>query len=639
MTTNFDFEAEKLFTEEYDRIARRTDYMFATLLVLQWVAATLFTCFFSPLTWSGGQSAMHIHLFVVGLGGGIVTSLPVALAFLQPGRQSTRYVMATSQMAWSTILIHVTGGRIETHFHVFGSLAFLAFYRDVKVFVPATLVVVFDHFARGLYWPESIYGVTNPEWWRTIEHAGWVLFIDAFLIRNCQIAYNDLRRLCSRQTQLSGSEAELRRHADELEERVACRTTQLETSLVELREAQHELEVQHHQTFEFLDKIPLGVIVFGKDGERAFENCIATDALAGHDPLRHEVYRRGGNEIVPRGEFPVTIALQQGIPARRDDLEVEMEHGRRVLDVQAKPIFDRTGHVTYAVVVFDDITDRLNNDADRLQSQKLESVGQLAAGIAHEINTPMQYIGDNTQFVKTAVDKIVEMIDFYDELIADDEALRAQVEERARKSKLDFVRKRIPGALDSTIEGIDRVSQLVRAMKEFSHPGSDKKSPTNLNRAIETTLTVARNEWKYVAEVDLDLDAYLPEVPALPGELNQVLLNIIVNAAHAISDHRATSGDNSLGKITITTSTHDDHIAVVIADDGCGMPASVQDKIFNPFFTTKEVGRGTGQGLALAHSIVTDKHGGTIDVTSEVGAGTTFTIHLPRHHAPIEGAS
>ena len=197
-----DARVERLFGERYGAVLRRTDRMFARLLIVEWLGAIGLALWLSPYAWAGKERSVHVHVLAAVLLGGIITSFPVALAWLKPGRRGTRYVIACGQMLWSALLIHLTGGRIETHFHVFGSLAILAFYRDWKVLVPATLVVVVDHFVRGLYWPESVYGISNPEWWRFLEHAGWVVFIDAFLILNCLQGYRELHDLCRQQVAL-----------------------------------------------------------------------------------------------------------------------------------------------------------------------------------------------------------------------------------------------------------------------------------------------------------------------------------------------------------------------------------------------------------------------------------------------------
>jgi signal transduction histidine kinase len=197
-----------------------------------------------------------------------------------------------------------------------------------------------------------------------------------------------------------------------------------------------------------------------------------------------------------------------------------------------------------------------------------------------------------------------------------------------KKADIEFMLKEIPSAIDQSQEGLQRVAKIVRAIKEFSHPGSAEKKGIDLNKAIETTITVAKNEWKYVADLEAQLDPELGLVPCLSSELNQVVLNLIVNAAHTIADRLgANSGEK--GKITIATRRNNPWAEIDIGDSGLGIPPEIRSRIFEPFFTTKEVGKGTGQGLALAHSVVVNLHQGQIWFDSEMGVGTTFHIRIP----------
>jgi signal transduction histidine kinase len=279
-----------------------------------------------------------------------------------------------------------------------------------------------------------------------------------------------------------------------------------------------------------------------------------------------------------------------------------------------------------------------HRSAQIAQNQKLESIGQLAAGVAHEINTPAQYVGDNLEFLQQSLDEIQPLLERCTAIEKDPAGSHASTEgiaeplvELSRIAEavdLEFLVGELPRAVVQSREGIGRISEIVRAMKEFSHPGSDEKKPVDLNHAIESTVTVARNEWKYVAEVETELDPALPWVPVLAGEFNQVILNIVVNAAHAIAGVEKASGA-SLGRIGIRTGIEGSHAVIAISDDGPGIPAEIVDRIFDPFFTTKEVGKGTGQGLAIARSTIVDKQGGSISVDTEVGRGTTFEIRIP----------
>jgi signal transduction histidine kinase len=281
-----------------------------------------------------------------------------------------------------------------------------------------------------------------------------------------------------------------------------------------------------------------------------------------------------------------------------------------------------------------EIEERRRMEYELARAQKLESIGHLAAGIAHEINTPAQYVGDNTRFLREAfadVDKLLGklnlLIDSAKRGEVNDE-LVAETEDAVRQTDLDYLREEIPAAIRQSLEGIERVGDIVRAMKEFSHPGGDQKQATDLNHAIESTLTVSRNEWKYVADLETDFDPSLPPVPCLVGDFNQAILNLVVNAAQAISE---AVGDGTRGKGTIVVRTRrdGDWAEIQVEDTGTGIPDTIREKVFDHFFTTKDVGKGTGQGLAIAHDVIVQKHGGTMRFQTEMGKGTTFFVRLP----------
>ncbi|MET0793608.1 MAG: ATP-binding protein [Polyangiaceae bacterium] len=277
--------------------------------------------------------------------------------------------------------------------------------------------------------------------------------------------------------------------------------------------------------------------------------------------------------------------------------------------------------------------------AKLLQAQKLEAIGQLAAGIAHEINTPAQYVSDNTSFVRGAISAVFNVLDAALAVVETARTgqvpaeLTAAVDTAGRKAKLAYLRKQLPLALDQSLDGLGRIGGIVQAMKAFSHPSGSEKRPENLKEAIETTVAVARNEWKYVADVELEFAPDMPLVPVLRNEFNQVVLNLVVNAAHAISDITA-GGSTGKGRIKISASHAADFAEVRISDTGAGIPERHRKRVFEPFFTTKAVGKGTGQGLAIAYSVIVDKHGGTISFETEEGRGTTFIIALPLAGAP-----
>jgi signal transduction histidine kinase len=278
--------------------------------------------------------------------------------------------------------------------------------------------------------------------------------------------------------------------------------------------------------------------------------------------------------------------------------------------------------------------DRRMMEIQLRHAQKLESVGQLAAGIAHEINTPTQYIGDNIRFLQQSFARILPLLRQQERLLA---AVRentatpeliADLELGLRQCDLSFLVTEIPRAIEQSLEGVNSVTRIVRSMRDFSHPGSGEKVPVDLNQTVESTLVVAANEWKYVANMVKDFQSDLPLVPCLPGELNQVILNLVVNAAHAIAD--VSDADvRQKGTITISTRRNGDWVEIHVRDTGIGIPEAIRDRVFDPFFTTRSVGGGTGQGLAIARNVIVGRHNGTLTFQSQVGIGTVFTIRLP----------
>lgn len=361
-----------------------------------------------------------------------------------------------------------------------------------------------------------------------------------------------------------------------------------------------------------------------------------------------EVFGLGADEAVGRIFTELDIPWDKG--AVNDAISEARAGSRRVLRdlfTVAKKDEDETSEpllVSFTVnptqergrrgfaIIGADVTERQMLQVQLHASRKLESVGTLAAGIAHEINTPMQFVGDNVRFVAESIGTVTELMSLVPQVLADpgrdslDGKLLAKVEKSLDGVDVDFISEEIPQALAETLEGIERVTSIVRAMKDFSHPGGDGVQLSDLNHAIETTLQVARNEYKYHADVVTDLGE-LPRVECWLDDLNQVFLNLIVNGAHAIHDRLGDSGER--GTLTVRSRMDGDIVELRFGDTGCGVPEDARGKIYDQFFTTKEIGRGTGLGLAIARSVVVDKHGGTLDFETEMGVGTTFVIRLP----------
>ena len=437
----------------------------------------------------------------------------------------------------------------------------------------------------------------------------------------------------------------LRRNAIELEQRVQHRTSnlkevnqKLENSVQDQQRTEQELRQAFSEIQNLVSSISLILIQIDNEGQilqwnKAAEqtfNIPASTVINGYiSDLPNELW--DWPEIM-RG---ISIWDEEGIPCTLNEVFFRQPSGKEgILRFRFNPLFSDTGTPAGLLMLGEDITERKHLETQLGQAQKMESIGQLAAGIAHEINTPTQFVSDNLRFLTESFADIQKVLEVYEQVFIAlpretvDPQLLKSLDATVAEADLEYVSEEVPKALKQSLEGSERVGRIVRAMKEFSHPGTVEKKPIDLNHAIESTITVARNEWKYVAEVVTDLDPTLPPVPCLPGEFNQVILNLLINAAHAI-EAAIEPESGRTGRITVSTRLVREEVEVRITDTGTGIPETAQKKIFDPFFTTKEVGKGTGQGLAIAHDVIVNKHGGRLTFETMVGTGTTFIIQLP----------
>jgi signal transduction histidine kinase len=417
----------------------------------------------------------------------------------------------------------------------------------------------------------------------------------------------------------------------------------LELRDAERKQAEKALQLVHTETELFLMCIPSILIGLDSQGRITRWNTAAatTFSIESTDAVGRNLECCGIQWLQPEvhSELPHWLAptgfLSREFQFRRSEADT------RFLDIRIQPIQGPEGGPEGAsglILTGNDVTHFRFLEDQLRQAQKLEAVGQLAAGIAHEINTPLQYVGDNVRFFKDSWSNVANLLHL----------VRGVMDESLDKSKAgsiptpaagdlhaawqnfdtDYLLGETSGAIDQVLDGLERISNIVRAMKEFSHPGSKEKDLVDINHAIRITSTVARNEWKYVAEMITQLDPNLTPVLCHTGELNQVLLNLIVNASQAIADNPAR-GSTEKGTITISTTQLPDAVRIAIHDTGAGIPESIRSRIFEPFFTTKPPGKGTGQGLALAHSVIAQQHRGQIWFDSKIGVGTTFFVQLP----------
>lgn len=500
---NMQRRCDSYFQKNHLEICKNTDRLFVKLMIFQWFFGIVMAVFVSPHTWIGETSLVHIHVYASIFLGGAIAALPVLLGILRPGEVYTRYVIATGQMLYSALLIHLTGGRIETHFHVFGSLAFLAFYRDWKVLIPATIVVAVDHMIRGIFWPQSVFGVLTASPYRWIEHAAWVIFEDIFLIRSCR---------------------------------------QSTREMVQIARNTVDLEVKN-------------------------------EALAEREERLNEINK----------------TLDQKVRERTSQLEAAQ--------------------------------------IQLVQSEKLASIGHLAAGVAHEINNPVGFVGGNIQTMGEYFDCLDQIVGLADQLTAVveagrmDEAKNIIDEWNGLKDDLqiDYIRGDIKGLVGESKDGVERIRKIILDLRSFSREGSDEQRElVRIEDIIRGVLRIVQSEVKYKADVIEDFGD-TPEIACYAQKLSQVFVNLLVNACQAMPKR---------GEIHITTRLEGDNVCVEVRDTGEGIAADKLSQIFDPFYTTKPVGEGTGLGLSVSYDIIR-QHDGDMQVQSEVGKGTTFRILIP----------
>lgn len=457
-------QEKEIYDNYYQELCASIDVMFSRLLIFEWVLSISLALFFSPLTWDGNNSSLHPHVYMAFFFGGLLTWFPVYHIYRFKGSIHNKYIVCVAQMFFSTLLIHLTGGRIETHFHIFGSLAFLAFYRDMKVILLATTITAADHFLRGAFISQSIYGVASASYWRAFEHSIWVVFEDIFLL----------------------------------------------------------LAIKHkNQAYE---KIAI-----------------------------HE------------------IKLQKAIT----DVEVIVQ--------------ERTAELIKTQTIVNEQQQSL------AYSARLSALGEMAAGVAHEINNPLAIIASTSQILR--------------------------IESKKGPVKIDDLHS----ALDDVDKTVLRISNIITGLSNVSRDSSKEVTSKVLLKDLFTDVLSICSEKMRNKSIEIrieDLNNLMQkEIHCQRVQLSQVLLNLITNAHDAITDK------NAEGWIQISIETVKGNFVLKISDSGPGVPDSLRQKIFQPFFTTKEVGKGTGLGLSLSRSIV-EKHGGKLEL-SEKTSHTQFVVSLP----------
>ncbi len=428
-----------------------------------------------------------------------------------------------------------------------------------------------------------------------------------------------------------------------LHERLKLSNLSLQNEIDQRRTVQELLAAEKELLSTTLMSIAEGVIITDKERRILLYNR-AAESIIGYEPSE-VIGQQVQNifQLIDPSSRQVISNLIETLYDIEHDREKDPEYkspllitksGERILmSGSIAPVRTLEGQMMGHVLVFQDITEKHRAETQMVLSQKMEAIGQLAAGIAHEINTPIQYVGDNLRFVQKAVSRFTEVLDAYQNLALEPGQPWKQentdyINALKKKNKIEHSAQESPIAIQEALDGVERVRKIVLAMREFSHPSVKEKKPADINHGIETTILISRNEWKYCADLETSLDPELPIVTCQIDEINQVVLNMIVNAAQSIQE-KMPAGSEQKGRIFIKTLKVDNTVLISVQDTGKGIPEEIRMRIFDPFFTTKGVGKGTGQGLSLAHNIIVKKHKGRIKVDSIMGEGTTFTIELP----------
>lgn len=603
-----------LFNEHHQTIYKRTDHMFAVLMILQWLAGIAAAYWISPKSWIGVTSQTHLHVWGALFLGGAISSLPIVLTLTQPGRALTRYSVAVGQMLMGALLIHLMGGRLETHFHVFGSLAFLSFYRDWRVLVPATIVVAADHFLRGVFWPQSVYGVITASEWRWLEHAGWVLFENTFLFIAIKHSIREMWNIAERTAESENMNEDLERHVGERTAQLVAANRELEKEVAERKladEALRDSEARYRLLFE---SNPLPMWVY--DIETLSFLAVNDAAVHRYGYAREEFLMMTIKDIRPSEDIP---ALLENVSRAFSGLDEAgpWRHQKKngsVIDVEITSYPLNFAGRLAEIVLATDITERkraaeaLQQAEEQLrQSQKMEAVGKLAGGVAHDFNNLLTVINGHT-----------------------DLSLRRLKQDDPLYRKFESIK-----------EAGERAASLTRQLLAFSRKQILQPKVLDLNHAIFEMNKMLQRLIGEDIDLLVGLMPDLGKVKADPSQIEQVLMNLSVNARDAMPKG---------GKLTIETANvylNEEYatrhlsirpglyVMLAVSDTGCGMDAQTQERIFDPFFTTKELGKGTGLGLSTVYGIV-KQSGGNIWVYSEVGLGTTFKIYLPCVEMPAD---
>jgi PAS domain S-box-containing protein len=630
--------AAVLFQEAENTVHKRADRLFAKLMVVQWLAGIVAALWISPKTWIGPTSQAHWHVWAAIFLGGAITSLPVFLALKQPGRVLTRHTIAVAQMFFSALLIHLTGGRIETHFHVFGSLAFLAFYRDWRVLVSGTVVVVLDHFLRGVFWPQSIFGVLAASPWRWVEHAGWVLFEDTFLIISIRQSLIDMRGLAERQASLEVINAGI-------EYKIIERTAELTKEIAERKKTEAELNHERDLLRALMDNAPDQI--YFKDTQSRFLQC--SKAMMEKFGVKNVKELLGKSDADFFGEEHARLAFEDEQEIIRTGQpvigKVEREGWKNNQETWAltskMPLRNKAGEIIGTFGISKDITaikeaeTKLNSvHKELMDASRQAGMAEVATSVLHNVgnvlnsvNVSSSLIAEKMRSSKIAnINKAVTLIRTHENdlnnFFANDpkgKQLPAYLSNLA--SHLAQEQEDILHEVGSLVSNIMHIKEIVAMQQNYAKTSGVLES-LKIVDLVEDAICMNNGAMtRHLVKVVRDF-AEIPPILTEKHKVLQILVNLIRNAKYACDD----SGRNDK-QITMRVANGNNRIKISVIDNGIGIPAENLTRIFSHGFTTRKEGHGFG---LHSGALAAKEMGGTLAAFSEgPGQGATFTLELP----------